>query len=350
MYYTYVPATGRITSNERTKIKELRKEDDLAGTTSPMISGSADSIHADDVMILEEGDMIPVREVLSRQDKPLTRNYVDHCRIIMLLPTLLKHATYPSIHAVFSEVTLEQNNSRHTLPDDSRQSGPLGAEEAPRTEPVCHAIFSAKRYHTRVHGRVRDLYRGPAGLDMARLRGILEEREIKHEQEAFEALREISHTEYLNGINEGSGKTAATKMEEVIDSIRSTRGSRITHMVMGARTYQRYLEKSGIRGAPVPGSSAGTPGIGPLPGLEYVTVVICPLADMEEGAIYAVDRHSGALYGQGTLVLEEDLWENEWYTGITEYYQYMTTDGHAEQDREGLPERRTSLKMVIPDG
>ncbi|MDA8009117.1 MAG: hypothetical protein MPK62_03070 [Alphaproteobacteria bacterium] len=100
--------------------------------------------------------------------------------------------------------------------------------------------------------------------------------------------------------------TVAAKMGDIIDGIRSEYGSGITHAVMGPRTYRRYLEKSGISGAAVPGSHAGMPGTGPLPGPEHITAVICPLADAgTKDVIYVVDRNCGAFYGQGALTLEE---------------------------------------------
>ncbi|MDA7949635.1 MAG: hypothetical protein MPJ78_19440, partial [Hyphomicrobiaceae bacterium] len=257
------------------------------------------------------------------------------------------------IHAAFSEVPLARINSEYPLPDDSAQMGPLDArEEDPGHRYTRRAGFETGKYSMSIRGTASDLYSTVTSLDMARLRGILVEREIKHEREAFRALEGIEHTEYLNDIDVGRyDRTAAAKMGDIIGGIRSMYGSRITHVVMGSHTYRRYLEKSGISGAPVPGSPAGTPGTGPLPGLEYVTAVICPLADQgTKDVIYAVDGHSGALYGQGALVLEEYSDGVRDWTRITEYYEYMTTDGQVNSTYENAPKRRTSLKMVIPNG
>lgn len=354
--YTYIPATGRIFLNE--KAYTAREQDSApVGLASPMIAGATGGgIRASDVLWSSSGSWIPVMKTLQKHDAPQIRHDtnkdIDSCHKIMLLPALLEHATYPGIHAVFSEVPLARIKSGHPLPDDCGQVGPLDAEyEDPGARYARHAGFEAKKYSTSIRGTASDLYCTVTSLDMARLRGILEEREIKHEQEAFRALEEIEHTEYLNDIDVGRpDRTAAAKMSEIIGGIRSTYGSRITHVVMGSRTYRRYLEKSGISGAAVPRSHAGTPGTGPLPGLEYVTAVICPLADWgTRDVIYAVDGHSGALYGQGALVLEEYSDGVRDRTRITEYYEYMTTDGEINITYEKAPKRRTAVKMVIPD-
>ncbi|MDA7949824.1 MAG: hypothetical protein MPJ78_20455, partial [Hyphomicrobiaceae bacterium] len=276
---------------------------------------------------------------------------IDRCQEIMLLPALMEFATYPSLHSAFSEVPLVQINSSHLLPDSLVQAGPVGGKgPVDKTIPELHVEFDAKGYRIHVPEPVGSLYRTLTSLDMARLRGLLEAREIKHEMEAFEALKGIGEEVWLNDIDEDrEDRTLAAKLGEAIRTNRTKYGSRITHMAMGSRMYQRYLRSARIRGSPVPGSSTDTPGVGPLPGLEYVTVIISRLIDSEaEGTIYAVDRHAGALYGQGAIVLDTFENKNGRTAMITEYYQYMITDKHVDRASVDPPGRRTALRINVP--
>lgn len=354
-YYTYIPATGGIFMYEETGITLGRPDLHLAGLAAPMIPGvRGNGISASAVSRIVGGRPVPVAETLSEyiaseQIKPGAGEEIDHCHEIMLLPALLELATYPSLHSMFSEVPLARNDSRHLLPDGSTQSGPLDEKGAVRHKaaPALHVEFDAKAHIMDVQEPVNGLYTTLRCPNMAGLQGLLEEREIRHEREAFEALRDIEYNITMNDIDEGrEDRTLATKLRNVIRSTRSAYGSRITHVAMGARMYQRYLKSAGIHGSPVPGSSHGTPGVGPMPGLEYVTVAISPLIDAEAAeTIYAVDRHGGAFYGQGAIALDT---YGVGATRITEYYQYIITDRHVDRAGAGLPERRTALRIDVP--
>ncbi|MDA7949508.1 MAG: hypothetical protein MPJ78_18760 [Hyphomicrobiaceae bacterium] len=348
--YAYTPATGEILRYEGTWAAPSTPDPILAGMAAPMVPGMAgNGVSAGGVSMIVGGSKVPVAETLSKyvaseQIKPGSGAEVDLCHEIMLLPALLESATYSSLHSMFSEVPLARSDSTYPLPDGSRQTGPLDREGVTghRAAPELRVKFGAMAHITDVQGPVGSLYSTLARPDMARLHGMLEERDIRHELEAFEALKGIGDEVWMNEINEErEDRNLAAKLREVVHSTRSIYGSRITHVAMGSRMYRRYLRSAGVHGAP--GSSQG---VGPLPGLEYVTVVISGMVDAKaEGTIYAVDRHGGALYGQGPIVLDS---YGDGPARITEYYQYMITDNHVDRAGMGPPGRRTALRINVP--
>ncbi len=355
--HTYIPATGQIFMEKGIELMPDRSNRWLVGTAPPMIAGrTGNGIDVNMVSRLAKGNPVPVMEILSEHNAPYpdgdpTKNRdVKHCHDLMLLPALLQYAAYPNLHYAFSEIPLVHTHSEHPLPDSCKQAGPFDAHDIMniKASSTLYAEFDAKGYCIYIHQSVDDFYSTLTNLDMARLQGILEEREIKHEQEAFEALDSIDQKVVLHGIDDvKGGRTSAMKLSEIISTTRSMYGSRITHVVMGAGMYQRYLTGSRIQGAPVPGASTDIPGLGPLPGLEYVTVIINPMMDRRApDTIYAVDRHSGAFYGQGPIVLERYDEDNGNGTKFTEYYQYMITDNYAKRVYEDLSKRRTALKII----
>ena len=351
-YRTYIPATGQIFPLKDIESLSDRSHIRLEGLATPMTAGTAGVISASDVLVSDGEDLVPAPEIhrkySARQIDQDARDEIDRCHNTMLLPALLECATYPSIHWAFSEVPLTHTRPRHLLPDGCRPSGPLDARNTQFTAgSERYAGFDADKYRAYIPEPIGNFYVAPACPDTAKLRAILDAREAQHERDAFAALEGIGQEVWLNDIDrEEDDKTSAARLREIIRTTRSEYGSKMTHMVMGSRMYQRYLYDSNIAGSPVPGSSSGTPGIGPLPGLEYVTVIISPMMDIKgRDLIYALDRNSGALYGQGPMVLDA---QDGGGTGITEYYQYMITDNKVKHDYGDEVKRRTALRINVP--
>ncbi len=353
-YRTYVPATGQIFSLKDVESLPDRSNVQLEGLAPPMNAWTAGGIRASDVSVLDGENLVPASKILKQYNTQridrTASSEIDRCHKTMLLPALLESATYPSLHWAFSEVPLTYTGSRHLLPDGCGHSGPLDAVNTQfEAGPERYARFDAGKYRTYIPEPIGNFYVAPACPDVAKLRSILDARKARHEQDALAALESIEQEVLMNDIDrQEDDKTAAAKLGEIIRATRLEYGSRMTHMVMGSRMYRRYLDDSNIDGSPVPGSSAGTPGIGPLPGLEYVTVIISPMMDTRgRDLIYALDRHGGALYGQGPMILDTHE-EGGGGTGITEYYQYMIVDNNVKHEYGDDVKRRTALRIDIP--
>ena len=351
--YTYVPATGRITKHRQSGTKNAAAPG--VGQVPPMGTGETGrDMDLARVSRVDGKEPVGVMEVLTGRGGGhggVTGEYMDTCREIMLLPALLKAATYTGLHGVFTGIPLEEIDSRCRVLDSLGQPAGSDARAAgARQMPDLYVRFDAKKHHTYRNEKVNDLYSGPADLDMAKLHGMLEGWKREHEQCAFDALGCIRKDVHLDDFaGDTNNESIVVKLGRVISDTRTRYGSTITHLVMGNRMWQRCHEDPRFRGTDMPESPADTSEVLQVPGLGCVTAVTDLMEDNGMGdVIYAVDRRRGALYGQGRMELWLDGTSRTGGTGISEYYQYMITDNHAKR-ADGEPvERRTALRIIVP--
>lgn len=327
-YCTYIPATGEIFEGKDVESMSKRSKIPLIGKVPSMTPGIVGNNIRSTFLELNEWQL--TNQTMCDQT---TMN--DFGVSSLMLPRLLEIATYPSLHHAFLEVPLIHTGSKHLLSDNLRWTDPSDSDGTiSKAKDEFYAVFNAKKYFIYMSRNIG-------------LKEIINARDIQHELDAFEALDNIEQEIQLNGVDKRmNDKTVAAKLNEIIRDTRIEYGSRITHMIMGAHMYRRYLGDSNICGSSVPGLSTGTPGIGPLPGLEYVTVIISPMMDIKnKDVIYAVDKRNGAFYGQGPMVLDSHSFGG---ANITEYYQYMIVDNNIKHEYGDDVKRRTALRINIP--
>lgn len=359
--YTYVPATGMITRHGQAGAKNTLMEAPVVGQAPPMGTGeSGRDMDLDKVFRVDGKGRVPVMEVLAGRGgehgvEHITDEYMSTCREIMLLPALLKAATYTNLHSVFTTVPLEKNDLVYRIHDGCGQlrdtgTKTSGSKERSEIDVRFDVRFDASEHYVFKNEMVDDLYGNLNILDNIKLRSVLEGMKDKHEEDAFNALVDIPEEVSLGVKGRPTDdKTIATKLDGIIRDTRTRYGSKISHVVMGRRMWNRYLMDPGFRGRSIEESSEGICGAFQLPGPERVTAVINHMADIDtEDVIYAVDRRRGALYGLGHMGLGSYDTGGIYGTRISEHYQYMITDNDAKR-ADGEPvERRTALRIIVP--
>lgn len=353
--YTYVPATGTISFGQAGN-GHKNGSGSVVGEVPPVIPDKRDrGIDLDRVSRVDGKERVPVMEVMAGRGREhgvehVTDEYMSTCREIMLLPALLKVATYTNLHSVFTEVPLEECRAEHRLPDGRGQLRDTDTKTSShRHGSESYVVFNAGKCRVWRYDTVDDLYIGPGIFDSIKLSGILEEMKEKHEQAAFDALDGIRDEVSLDATDGQAGnKAIAAKLDGIIQDTRTKYGSEITHVVMGMSMWHRYMSDPRFKGMPIPESPTGISGTVQLPGC--VTAVISQMEDIDtKDVIYAVDRRRGALYGLGPMELESYNTSRIYGTGITEYYQYMITDNHAKRADGDPLERRTALRINVPE-